>query len=98
MVGWGFRNERRRTVVAFCIACSAAVLSPPAIAQTSLTDAEEQRHKAQREAEDRQQRQQAPDVRLPRLRLTTEIEESGLPAESPCFQVDAKGNPIPQAK
>jgi hemolysin activation/secretion protein len=43
---------------------------------------------AQREAEERQQRQQAPDIHLPQPPAAAEITGLDLPAESPCFQID----------
>jgi hemolysin activation/secretion protein len=50
-------------------------------------DNEAQRRRAQRETEERQGRQQAPDIRLPGA-ATAGREPDELPAEHPCFKID----------
>lgn len=50
-------------------------------------DSEEQRRRAQRETEERQILQQAPDIRLPGA-VAIGRETYELPAEQPCFKVD----------
>ncbi|MDO8932892.1 MAG: POTRA domain-containing protein [Rhodocyclaceae bacterium] len=59
----------------------------PAGAQTSA-DAEEQRRRVQREAEERAARQQAPEVRLPRPAPAEDVDVLDLPAEEPCFRIE----------
>lgn len=56
-----------------------------ALAQTTL-DQQEQRERAQRDAQARQQQQTAPDVRLSTMR-STDFHRTDLPAEQPCFRL-----------
>jgi len=57
-----------------------------ALAQVSI-DTEEQRRRAQQEAEERLRRQQAPDVRLPAPAPVIDVEARDLPSETPCFAI-----------
>lgn len=58
-------------------------------AQTSLADSEEQRRRAQAEAEERQRLQDAPTVHLQAPEAAGQTEDGlTLPAEAPSFQID----------
>lgn len=74
----------RRALLAagFCL-CSISVF-----AQVSV-DSEEQRRRAQQEAEERLHRQQAPDVHLQPAAPVVDTETLSLPDETPCFRIDS---------
>jgi hemolysin activation/secretion protein len=63
------------------------LLSASAFAQ-STADSEEQRRRAQQEAEERLRRQRAPDVRLPAPAADVDIESADLPEEASCFPIN----------
>ena len=64
-----------------------ALLPCIGLAQTTL-DQQEQRERAQREAQARQQQRATPDVRLTTSR-GTDFHRTDLPAEQPCFRLDS---------
>ncbi|WP_301101168.1 ShlB/FhaC/HecB family hemolysin secretion/activation protein [Propionivibrio sp.] len=63
------------------------VLAGAAFAQVTV-DTEEQRRRAQQEAEERLSRQQAPDVHLSPAAPTVDTEARDLPVETPCVRID----------
>lgn len=76
-----FVSRRAIVAVGWCL------LAGSAIAQVSV-DSEEQRRRAQQEAEERLHRQQAPDVRLQPPAQVVDVETLDLPLETPCFRID----------
>jgi len=78
--------RRGGAVVACLLACLALA---PACGQAQTTlDQQEQRERAQREAQARQQQRDAPDVRLSAGRPPG-LHRIDLPAEQPCFRLDS---------
>lgn len=75
--------------VAVVLAASLHGLLPANTLAQSTGDSEVLRRRAQEEAEERQRRQRAPDVRLPRPAPLADAEAIDLPAETPCFRIDS---------
>jgi hemolysin activation/secretion protein len=76
-----FFGRRALVAAGFCL------LAGSALAQVSV-DSEEQRRRAQQDAEERLRRQQAPDVRLQPPAPVVDVEALDLPSETPCFRID----------
>ncbi|MGP1666283.1 MAG: ShlB/FhaC/HecB family hemolysin secretion/activation protein [Rhodanobacter sp.] len=81
----GISTSRRGTVTARWLFACIALLPCLGLAQTSL-DQQEQRDRAQRDAQQREQLRSAPDVRL-QAPQATDYRQSALPVEAPCFKV-----------
>ena len=73
------------TVLLTIVAVGSLLFADAARAQVTM-GSEEQRHRAQQDAEERLRRQQAPDVRLP---APVSVDDTlDLPDESPCFRIE----------
>ena len=76
---------------------AAALLWTPAPGQTPLVDAEEQRRRAQEEAQTRQQLLEAPSVHLQPPVPAEEGRDLDLPVESPSFRIDRFFLQVPES-
>lgn len=81
--------EHCRSILALsALVLFTTLLTPSALAQISV-DTQEQRRRAQQDAEERQRRQEAPDARLPAFSAAPELTETDtLPDETPCYTID----------
>ncbi len=83
----GLRRLRASCVLALAVCAPAHVLAQNAATLTP-DQQQEQRERAQRDAQQRDALRQAPDVRL-QPSLATDFRHTELPAETPCFRLDA---------
>ena len=84
---YGPQGSRRTALLLTMAMVGALRLAGAAHAQVTM-GSEEQRYRAQQEAEERRRRQQAPDVRLQHPVPAAGADALDLPDETPCFRID----------